>query len=374
MADSQSPRTSARQRHFVVAIAGIIVVAAISSADEVVPASGGRRSGPATRPSLHVVVAADPPLAGATEPRADAEDAEDAEGAEDAEIMAQEAEEDDEADEANEASDSDPDDPSVVFLPDPSPSEQPGGGLLSSPWDGPPGQGGFGLGAGDEQTPPNEALVKLSGRLARLRESRDEITRQIATAEGERSAIVDPKLRVEDWARVIRQRVASLEDDDVRQAGRAMVRLLMRRIGGTGSVVIEEGVARGVDDETLLAMAGRKEVRRTGGFWYHAEPLRCSPASAARLTALVIDPANLAGPGGGKFCGGFHPDLRLDYRNAGVTVLVCFGCRDIRYESIDTTVTFDLTEASLGQFQAIARDIFQHREFDCEVDADFRAR
>lgn len=355
MADSERPRTPSRHRRLVVVIASLVVLFTASSAEGVVPVGGGRNSGPGRRPSFHVAFAAERPGAGASDPRADTADTG---------TMAEEPEDDEETDEADEAADCDPDDPSVVFLPDPLPREKPGSGLLSSPWDGPFGKGGFGLGAGEERPPPNEALEDVDGRLARLRESLDAITRQIAAAERERSAIVEPRLGTEEWARVIRQRIASLDDDEARQSGRAMVRLLMRRIGGTGSVVIEEGVARGVDDETLLAMAERKEVRQTGGFWYYAEPIRCSPVTAARLTALVIDPANLAGPGGGKFCGGFHPDLRLGYRDAGVTVLVCFGCRDVRYESIDTTITFDLTEASLGELQAIARDTFRHRQFE----------
>lgn len=354
MANAERPRTLAHNGFSVAVISSVAVFVAVSFADEFVDDSRGRESGRGERLARHLV-AADQPRSDPTDPGEDAEDDE---------PMAEESDDDGEADASVEDADSDAGDPAVVFLPEPLPLGEPGGGMFPPPVGGLFGGRGFGLDAEGDATPPNAALEDVDGRLARLRESRDAIARQIAAAERERSAIVDPEIPVEEWVRIIRQRVASLDDDEARQSGRGIVRSLMRMIGRTGSVVIEEGVARGVDNDALLAMAGREEVRQTDRFWYHADPIRCSPAVAARLTALVIDPANLAGPGGGKFCGGFHPDLRLDY--GGVTVLVCFGCRDIRYQTTDTTVTFDLTEASLDAFQAIAREIFRHREFDDE--------
>ena len=171
--------------------------------------------------------------------------------------MAEESDDDGEADEAWEDADSDAGDPAVVFLPEPLPLGEPDGGMFSPPVGALFGGRGFGLGAEGDATPPNAALEDVDGRLARLRESRDAITRQIAAAERERSAIVDPEIPVEEWVRIIRQRVASLDDDEARQSGRGMVRSLMRTIGRTGSVVIEEGVARGVDDEALLAVRGQ---------------------------------------------------------------------------------------------------------------------
>ena len=42
-------------------------------------------------------------------------------------------------------------------------------------------------------------------------------------------------------------------------------------------------------------------------------------------------------------------------------VLVCFGCRDIRYETRSESVTFDLSPEALAKFEAIGRTIFRHR-------------
>jgi len=357
MAIAECPRTLGCRRGAVALLPSVAVLAAVCFAGGLVDDSRGRGSERGERPDFHLV-ASDEPREGATQP------GEGVAGAEAAETRAEGPEDEGEANEAVGEADSDPGDRAVVFLPDPLPLGEPGRGMDSPRAGGLFGEGGFDPDAQGEATPPNAALDDVDGRLARLRKSRDAIAREIAAAERERDAIVEPLVPADAWAEILRQRVESLDEDEALQAGRALVRSLMRRIGGTRSVVIEEGVARAVDGEKLRVMAGRKEVRQSDRFWYHAEPIRCSPAVAARLTAIVIDPTNLAGPGGGKFCGGFHPDLRLDYRDAGVTVLVCFGCRDIRYQTIDSTVTFDLTEASLEQFRGIARDVFRHRQFD----------
>lgn len=207
-----------------------------------------------------------------------------------------------------------------------------------------------------------EALRETVARRARLEEQHETLRREVSAARDDEAALVEQALGVEHWAALIHDRVERLDEADALWRARSVAARCMRAIARAGIVRIEEGVARGVPQETLDRLVAGEEIRTREGFQYHAEPLDCDPTIAGRLTALVVDERHLAGLGGGKFCGGFHPDLRLDY--GGVAVLVCFGCREIRYATSSTTVTFDLTEAALAKLETIARQVFLHRTFD----------
>lgn len=204
-----------------------------------------------------------------------------------------------------------------------------------------------------------DPAVGMRARLATLREVSARLRTELQAAEAEYAALVEPTLGAEHWATVILDRVDGLAEADAARAAQATAAHCMRSIAAAGTVRVEEGVARSVNGAALEALVATGEVRSTDGFWYHVGPTACDAIGAARLTALVVDPANLRGPGGGKFCGGFHPDLRLDY--GVVEVLVCFGCRDIRYQTRSESVTFDLAPEALATFEAIGRTIFRHR-------------
>jgi len=198
--------------------------------------------------------------------------------------------------------------------------------------------------------------------LADLIARRNSLTREIEQLQAADAADEASRWSLDEWARIISATVRRFDDAEEWRASQALATSMMRSIVRNRRVRIEEGVARAVSKEDLAALAERGEVLQHDGFWYHAEPLACPPAMAARITALVVDPKNLAGPGGGKFCGGFHPDIRLDYGRT--TVLVCLGCRDIRYASGNLTATFDLTQEALRALEAIARESFRHRAFE----------
>lgn len=207
-----------------------------------------------------------------------------------------------------------------------------------------------------------EGSRDLLARLVRLEEAQASLRREVTTARADYESLVESELGVEHWAALILDRVESLDDGEDFREARAVATRSMRAIARSGTVMIEEGVARDVSEASVAELASRREVRRHGGSWFHSEPLACDPAIVGRLTAIVVDERNLGGLGGGKFCGGFHPDLRLDY--GSVEVLLCFGCREIRYTTSAASVTFDLTEAAMTKVETIARQTFRHRTFE----------
>lgn len=223
---------------------------------------------------------------------------------------------------------------------------------------GPPAPAGV-LEGPEDAAGPADPAGEMRTRLETLREVSARLRTELQAAEAEYAALVEPTLGADHWATLILDRVDALGEADAARAAQATAAHCMRSIAAAGAVRVEEGVARSVHGEALEALVATGEVRSTDGFWYHVGPTACDAVGAARLTALVVDPATLRGPGGGKFCGGFHPDLRLDY--GVVEVLVCFGCRDIRYQTRSESVTFDLSPEALARFEAIGRTIFRHR-------------
>jgi len=222
---------------------------------------------------------------------------------------------------------------------------------------------GFGAGGSDEPFGGNDPIdAEREDTLADLITRRNSLARQIEELQATDSAAEASRRSLDEWAGIIHAIVRRFDEAEEWRASQSLATSMMRSIVRNRRVRIEEGVARAVSKEDLAALAERGEVLEHDGFWYHAEPLACPPAMAARITTLVVDPKNLAGPGGGKFCGGFHPDIRLDYGRT--TVLVCLGCRDIRYTSGNLTATFDLTQEALRAFEAIARESFRHRAFE----------
>lgn len=198
-------------------------------------------------------------------------------------------------------------------------------------------------------------------RLIRLSESHEKLGIEVLAAQAEYDAIVESELGEEYWAARIRRAGDSFDKPDPMRPLLDIAEQCVRSMSSAETVSIWEGVERSVDADDISEFARRHEVRSIRGHAFYSKPLVCSGLAAARLTALVVDRKTLAGPGGGKFCGGFHPDLALDY--GSVTVLVCFGCRDLRYHTAQASVTFDMTEQSLANFEAFARETFRHRQF-----------
>jgi len=98
-------------------------------------------------------------------------------------------------------------------------------------------------------------------------------------------------------------------------------------------------------------------------FEFYREPHDVTPALAARLTRLVSDPLSFSDYRGLKFCGGFHPDVCIEWqfeRDGQIWHKRAFaglGCHEWRLIDTISAVHTDMTKEAADELVRVVHDL-----------------
>ena len=95
-----------------------------------------------------------------------------------------------------------------------------------------------------------------------------------------------------------------------------------------------------------------RATRRVDGELFYLETLATDPDRKNRITAVFLEGSSFVPPKIGetipmKLCGGFHADYGLQWsmdQKAVATVLICFGCHEMRIIGKDEVLLVDMTK------------------------------
>lgn len=98
-------------------------------------------------------------------------------------------------------------------------------------------------------------------------------------------------------------------------------------------------------------------------FEFYQEPKEVSSDFAADLTALVSNPASFSDYRGMKLCGGFHPDVCIEWQfeekgqRWHKRAFACLGCHEWRLVDTLSAVHTDMTKVAGDEVSRIARSL-----------------
>jgi hypothetical protein len=84
------------------------------------------------------------------------------------------------------------------------------------------------------------------------------------------------------------------------------------------------------------------------------------------LRELLSDYRNFQTYGGPKLCGGFHPDLLVEFKEKGGTlrVLICFGCHEVKFARPKGSFMVDMEDKGFERLLRAAKAIYRERKTD----------
>ncbi|MEO6567711.1 MAG: hypothetical protein ABIO94_03030 [Opitutaceae bacterium] len=98
-------------------------------------------------------------------------------------------------------------------------------------------------------------------------------------------------------------------------------------------------------------------------FEFLREPLKVGPESAQKLTSIVSDSRSFLDYRGMKFCGGFHPDLCIEWQfeqdgqRWHKRAFVCLGCHEWRLIDKLSAVHTDMSEESAAELTKVVHEV-----------------
>lgn len=126
-------------------------------------------------------------------------------------------------------------------------------------------------------------------------------------------------------------------------------------IAAADRLVLYEGLPHQVWEGDLLAseLAAKKTVT-SHDFPFYADAIAPKDDDAKALAAILSDAKSLRQYTGGKRCGGFHPDWRLEWQAGGekVECQLCFGCSEVKFFLAKQTLHADLSRSALEKLES----------------------
>lgn len=129
-------------------------------------------------------------------------------------------------------------------------------------------------------------------------------------------------------------------------------------------VVLYEGLPHQRYDQKLLARELREKKTVTiRDFPFYAETIPIDEVHAKKLTELCGDVQTFERFSGGKFCGGYHPDWCIEFKNDQdvYQVLVCLGCQEARFYGPNNEVFSDIVETAYEKLEELLNPLRKNR-------------
>lgn len=144
---------------------------------------------------------------------------------------------------------------------------------------------------------------------------------------------------------------ADTEENFARQ-----IKSLVTGISQAKSVTLYEGLPHQRREAKVLFDELRtKKTIELHGFPFYDVAVPIEARSEAKLIKLCGEKATFGRYQGAKFCGGFHPDCCLEFKDGTdvYQMLICFGCREARLYGPQGKVFSDLDQGALKSFVEI---------------------
>jgi len=151
---------------------------------------------------------------------------------------------------------------------------------------------------------------------------------------------------------------AKVTEPDTQEHHDANIKPLVAGIEAAKGIVIYEGVPRTRPKNEAVEEGPKAEqgIIRLKGFSFYKEVVVHNLEIDKSLTELCSDAKTFGIYRGPKFCGGFHPDWCIDFKNGKdiYRVLICGGCHEARlYGPKKTQLYSDLDEDAFKALIAV---------------------
>ena len=128
-------------------------------------------------------------------------------------------------------------------------------------------------------------------------------------------------------------------------------------VASAKEVLVYEGLPHpGFEHDLYVRELKRPDVLWFEGYPFYAEPLLVSEAERRTLTEIAVrQDGHVSMDGLTKFCGGFHPDYAIIWKNDGKKSgsLVCFGCHEWKNFTPAGRLYEDLDKAAYDELRAL---------------------
>jgi hypothetical protein len=206
------------------------------------------------------------------------------------------------------------------------------------------------------------ALARYS-QIGELESEKNRLEREIAAKRYELAKEIESQLTPIQLRKLTEARLNVPEEELRQRQLESLLRSALKKIQSSESVTFREGISRELNKLDLEKQIADGQLKKTGQYWFYKDPLMPSADMEAQLLAVCLNPKSYEPNGGGKFCGGFHPDLAIttgaSYDQYGL--LICLGCREILLIDQSINLSFDLSESAFERIEEIALKIFERR-------------
>jgi len=127
-------------------------------------------------------------------------------------------------------------------------------------------------------------------------------------------------------------------------------------VGRAPEFILYEGLPhQTAESELLKKELATKQTVRLHGYPFYARPLPVAAEDIDKLRRLCSSADSFWTYSGAKFCGGFHPDYCLVWKDGKVTYefLICFGCHEMMLCHPKKEHMADIRNEAYEQFKTI---------------------
>ena len=127
-------------------------------------------------------------------------------------------------------------------------------------------------------------------------------------------------------------------------------------------LVVFEGLPHQMwESDQLKTELNRPDVTKIWNYPFYTPSVEAS--NAYDLKVLLASPAAIVPYGGGKLCGGYHPDYCVSWTVKSITyyVQVCFGCHEIVFFNGTTHLIYDMAEGIDKKLEAALKTYAKKR-------------
>jgi hypothetical protein len=201
-----------------------------------------------------------------------------------------------------------------------------------------------------------------------LVESRDALDKSIAElkashAQAVRDALTQPQQAI--LAQLFREWKETESEGQLDRDVDHLTSLLpiLKKLRAIKSVAVLEGLERKAMELPKPAPNGPAMIQVDKHFFFE-QPIELDKDDELSIMQTVTDYRSFDTYAGGKFCGGFHPDvnIRLVTDHGIVQMLVCFGCAEIRIIDGGTELMVEIEKQAYSALEMICRRTFRHRK------------
>ena len=193
---------------------------------------------------------------------------------------------------------------------------------------------------------------------------------KVLEIERARDAEIEASLTPEQQRRLQDGRIADLREQVDREVRFLRdIAPIVVDIAKADTLVVYEGLPR-LDENGIRRETAEHKTFQKEGYYFYAEPLGVRPGVVERLRKIVANYRSFLAYGGPKFCGGYHPDLCLEWRTQDQVhrVYLCFGCHEGQFVGPKYDYMVDIDEPAYEELFKTAVSLFKHRNWKAEIE------